>query len=67
MTLEAVVKRMNELDPSRSKPWTTGALSAVELGYRGASPEMLVLLARVFGIDPSLIDTGYTPRSRSVA
>lgn len=66
-TLEYVVTQMNRLDPDRIRPWTTGGLSAVETGHRGASPEMLVLLARVFQIDPALIDTAYTPRSRSVA
>lgn len=66
-TLESVVTSMNRLDPDRNRPWTTGALSAVETGHRGASPEMLVLLARVYGLNPDLFDTAYSPRSRAIA
>lgn len=45
------------------RPYTRGAISAVELGHRGASPELLAALERVYGLDPGFISTSYEPKS----
>jgi hypothetical protein len=34
------------------KPFTRGALSAIETGLRGASPEVLDALAHAYGLEP---------------
>lgn len=39
-----------------------GTISAIELGHRGASVEMLVAIAAAIGIVPDDIDTQYVPR-----
>lgn len=41
-----------------------GTLSAIELGHRGASTQMLEALALVYDIPVSVIDTEYEPRNR---
>jgi transcriptional regulator with XRE-family HTH domain len=42
-------------------------ISAIEQGHRGASVELIEALAQVYEIDPSVIDTAYTPRHRQGA
>lgn len=39
-----------------------GTVSAIELGHRGASVEMLVAIASAIGISADDIDTQYEPR-----
>lgn len=46
------------------KTYSRGSISAVELGHRGASPELLAALERVYGLEPGFIVTEYQPRSR---
>jgi transcriptional regulator with XRE-family HTH domain len=45
------------------RTYTRGAISAVELGHRGASPELLSALERVYGLDPGMISTTYEPKT----
>lgn len=63
-TLEAVADRIGEQTGTRPE---RGTLSAIELGHRGASKEMLEALAQVYDIDPKLIDTTYIPRHQQGA
>lgn len=61
LTLEAVCQRIFEetgMRPDR------GTLSAIELGHRGASAQMIEALALVYDIPPTVIDTAYAPRNR---
>ena len=44
-----------------SRP-TRGALSAIESGTRGASPEILRALEDVYGLEPGMVTTDYRPR-----
>lgn len=61
LTLQAVCDRILEehgLEVER------GTISAIELGHRGASAQMLTAIADALGIHPQEIDTAYKPRSR---
>jgi len=64
LTLETVCDRIGEQTGVRPEK---GTLSAIELGHRGASREMLDALAQVYDIDPKLIDTNYAPRHQQGA
>lgn len=61
LTLTAVATRIFE---ETGVPTDRGTLSAIEHGHRGASREMIEALAAVYGIEPTCIDTQYTPRRR---
>ncbi|MGV0042070.1 helix-turn-helix domain-containing protein [Mycobacterium colombiense] len=41
-----------------------GTISAIELGHRGASTEMLTAIAEALGVHATDIDTAYEPRRR---
>lgn len=64
LTLEQVCQRIYEETGMRPE---RGTLSAIENGHRGASAQMIEALALVYDIDPSLIDTAYSPRNRQGA
>jgi hypothetical protein len=52
------------------KSFTTGALSAIEKGHRGASPEVLGAIQTALGIHPGDLETAWEPshsRRKSVA
>lgn len=59
LTLQNVVDRMYEEHGIRCD---RGTVSAIELGHRGASAEMLIALADALGIPVTAIDTQYEPR-----
>lgn len=43
------------------KPYSSGTLSLVEGGYRGASAEVLAALEQVFGLGPGSLVVDYKP------
>lgn len=46
---------------------TRGALSAIENGLRGASPDVLEALEIAYGLDAGAIAVNYEPRNREVS
>lgn len=46
------------------KPFTRGALSAIENGHRGASAPVLAALEVAYGLRPGALSTTYVPRNR---
>lgn len=46
------------------KPFTRGALSAIENGHRGASRPVLGALEVAYGLRPGSLTTDYSPRNR---
>lgn len=66
LTLDDVCARVSEvLDGDREL--TRGALSAIENGHRGASPDVLEALEIAYGLDAGAIAVNYEPRRREVA
>lgn len=63
LTLQAVCDYINE-EYAFPKPVVRGTISAIELGHRGASAQMLRAYADALGISASDIDTAYEPRQR---
>lgn len=61
----AAVTDILEIKPPK-KPINRGTISAIELGYRGASPAMLDAIAIAYGMEPGDLTTDYKPRLRSV-
>lgn len=61
LTLQAVCDRIWEEHGIKTD---RGTISAIELGHRGASVQMLTAIADALGIHPQEIDTAYEPRSR---
>lgn len=61
LTLDAVCERMAE---ETGKPFSRGALSAIENGLRGASVPTLNALCVAYGLRPGDINTTYEPRQR---
>lgn len=49
------------------RPFTRGALSAIENGHRGASRPVLTALEVAYGLRPGALTTDYTPRNREEA
>lgn len=49
------------------KPFTRGALSAIENGHRGASRAVLAALEVAYGLRPEALTTNYVPRNREDA
>lgn len=45
----------------KSQSFTKGALSAIELGHRGASPETLAALEAALGLAPGKLRVDYSP------
>lgn len=63
-TLDQVCEAVSE---TLGKPFTRGALSAIENGHRGASRPVLEALEVAYGLRPGSLDTNYVPRNREVA
>lgn len=59
LTLDTVCRRMAE---TTGKPFSRGALSAIENGHRGASAEAIAALCVAYGLHADAITTTYTPR-----
>lgn len=63
-TLDQVCEAVAE---ELGKPFTRGALSAIENGHRGASAPVLAALEVAYGLRPGALNTTYEPRNRSTA
>lgn len=63
LTLDALAERIEE---ETGRTYTRGALSAIELGHRGASTQALTDIAMAFGIPADALRTDYVPRNVSV-
>lgn len=63
-TLEQVCEAVAE---TLNKPFTRGALSAIENGHRGASKQVLHALEVAYGLRPGALVTDYEPRPREVS
>lgn len=63
-TLEQVCEAAAE---SLGKPFTRGALSAIENGHRGASKQVLAALEVAYGLRPGALVTDYEPRPREAS
>lgn len=63
LTLQAVCDFINA-EYVFPKPVERGTISAIELGHRGASVQMLRAYADALGISTADIDTAYEPRQR---
>lgn len=61
LTLQTVCDRICE---EHGLQVDRGTISAIELGHRGASAQMLTAIADALGIHTSDIDTAYQPRQR---
>lgn len=59
-SLDDVADRIEEETGDRP---TKGALSAIELGHRGASAELLHAMEAAYELPPNSITTDYTPRA----
>lgn len=65
-TLEQVCASVSDiLNLPVSRPFTRGALSAIENGHRGASAPVLNALAIAYGLDPGDIVTDFVPRENN--
>lgn len=60
-TLDQVCDAVGE---ELGKPFTRGALSAIENGHRGASRPVLAALEVAYGLRPGALATDYLPRNR---
>jgi transcriptional regulator with XRE-family HTH domain len=60
-TLDQICDAVSEVT---SKPFTRGALSAIENGHRGASQQVLTALEVAYGLRPGALTTNYLPRNR---
>lgn len=61
LTLQAICDHMNE---EHGLKVDRGTISAIELGHRGASAQMLRAYADALGVLVADIDTAYEPRQR---
>ncbi|GAB4677631.1 helix-turn-helix domain-containing protein [Mycobacterium timonense] len=64
MTLQAVCDHIHE---EHGLKVDRGTVSAIELGHRGASAQMLAAIADALGVHVMDIDTAYEPRRRREA
>lgn len=64
ITIDELIGRIEE---ETGVKYTRGAISAVENGHRGASPELIQGLALAYGIAATDITTDYEPRTRTAA
>lgn len=62
-TLDQVCDGVTEVT---GKPFTRGALSAIENGHRGASITVLRALEVVYGLRPGALVTDYQPREQAL-
>lgn len=60
-TLDQICELVSE---ELGKPFTRGALSAIENGHRGASQSVLGALEVAYGLRPGALATDYEPRNR---
>lgn len=67
LTLDDVRMRIAQFLPEEVPPPTRGAISAIEHGHRGASAEMVELLARAYGLPVECLSVDYTPRRKDAA
>lgn len=61
LTLDQVAGRLEE---ETERPYTRGAISAIENGHRGVSTQLLAALTAAYGLDPGAIKTTYTVKPR---
>ncbi|MCV7359160.1 helix-turn-helix domain-containing protein [Mycolicibacterium fluoranthenivorans] len=61
LTLQAICDHINE---ELGLKVDRGTISAIELGHRRASTQMLAAIAEALGIHPTDVDTAYEPRER---
>ena len=64
LTIDDICTRVKEIS---GRSITRGAVSAIELGHRGASVDTLAALAQAYGIEPGVIAVSYTPRKSRAA
>lgn len=64
LTIDELIGKIAEDLPPEIKPPTRGAISAIENGHRGASAQMLDLIAGAYGLPTGSITTEYVPRIR---
>lgn len=65
LTLDEVCARVSESLPG-DRELTRGALSAIENGHRGASPDVLQALEVAYGLAGDDITVDYEPRHREL-
>lgn len=66
MTGKQVCERVSDyLGLPEDKPFTTGALSAIELGYRGPSTDVLDALEVALNLAPGDLVTNYQPSANT--
>jgi len=65
LTIDELISKIAEDLPPEVKPPTRGAISAIENGHRGASAQMLDLIACAYGLPAGSITTAYQPRARA--
>lgn len=58
LTIDGLIERIYDLTEQRV---TRGAISAIERGHRGASPDLLRAMEMAFDIRPGEIVTDYEP------
>lgn len=63
-TLDQICEAVTEV---LGKPFTRGALSAIENGHRGASAPVIAALEVTYGLRPGALSTNYVPRNREDA
>lgn len=63
LTIDQLIDRISEELPPEVKPPTRGGISAIENGHRGASQQMLDLIAGAYGLPSGSITTDYVPRA----
>lgn len=61
LTLQAVCDHIND---EHGLKVDRGTISAIELGHRRASAQMLTAIAEALGIHVTDVDTNYEPRQR---
>lgn len=64
LTLDQVVDLVNDYLGESTKPFTRGALSAIENGHRGASARIVEALEVAYGLGTGDVVTDYEPRIR---
>lgn len=64
LTIDQVLAR---LEIQTDRKYSRGTISAIENGHRGASADLLVELALVYGLRPDAITTDYQPREWTTA
>lgn len=63
LTLDELCERMTEIT---GHSYTRGAISAIEIGIRGASVDTLQAIALAYGLAPNALRTNYQPANREL-